>query len=280
MATAEKKGPNGCRDGFTPVWIWCFKQTTLDKLKEPVKDIKVPEFTDPGCEAAISALKTINKSVEAALEAPRKYMNMMQKLIDYPFDVAQNMVNTALSTVDKVNEAINKILGGAMGPLDELRQAMAPVLDCPCMADTEIGKLAAAIIDAINQDSPIDELLQEFKNECASTAKEALDHARETPTESLNNLRNAYDSALKRSGIDELVSNMKKLEQCVEQLCAAYDHLSRIPQKVEDTLKNAGAMWDTATGTVKQIAVETTTDLQKQAAKVADDMDALGHLRW
>ena len=83
--TAVPKKDGKCDDGYTPVWIWCFKQTVLNKLAEPLQNISVPQFTDVGCEAAISALKTINKSVESALEAPRRYMQMMQQLVDYPF---------------------------------------------------------------------------------------------------------------------------------------------------------------------------------------------------
>ena len=282
--TAVPKKDGKCDDGYTPVWIWCFKQTVLNKLSEPLQNISVPQFTDVGCEAAISALKTINKSVESALEAPRRYMQMMQQLVDYPFDVAQNMVNTALSTIDKVDQAIDELLGGAAGAIDALKSAVSHILDCPFLVDTPVGKLAAEILDAINEGAPYDEMLRQLKNELGSTAREALDNARETPTESINNLRDAYDSALKRSGIDELVDNMKKLEQCVEQLCAAYKDVAgfvdRLPKSADSVLESAGAMWDSATGSVKQIAVSTTTDLQKQALKVADDVKSLGYLRW
>ena len=120
--------------------------------------------------------------------------------------------------------------------------------------------------------------------EAYRAAKEALENAKDTPTEAINNLQKAYDSALKRAGIDELIDNMKKIEECIDSLCSAYkdsqDFLDRIPTSADGLLEKAGATWDSATGTVKRIATTTTTDLQKQAQKVADDLGSLAHLKW
>ena len=282
--TAEPKPENGCKEGYTPVWKWCFKTTVIDKLSEPLEEIKVPSFTDPGCEAVVAALKQLQNSIEAALEAPEKYMKMLKKLVDYPFNVAENMVDTALGALDQVDKAIESLLGGVTGPLDKLKSAMEHILDCPFLEDTEVGKLAASIIDAIDSDLPFEGFLSDLKESLSSTAKEALENAKDTPTEAINNIQKAYDSALKRAGIDSLIDNMKKIEECIDSLCSAYkdskDFIDRLPKSADSLLEKAGATWDKATGTVKRVATTTTTDVQKQAQKVADDIDSLSHLRW
>lgn len=278
---AVKKTDGTCPDGYSEVWVWCIKKTVVNKLTDPLANISLPDlsFTDVSCESALAAMKTLNKSLQSALEAPTRYMNLLKNLVNYPFDVASDLVSSALSAIDAVNQA----LASAMSAPNDLRNALQSLLNCPLISDTDIGKLAASALDALNAGSGISNALNALKNSLNSTANELLNSLKDTPLDAINNLRNAYNNLLERSGISDLVSLLKQIEQCVEQLCAAYasteSFINRLPTSSDSLLSSAGAAFDSATGKVKQIATSTVTNTSSKLLNAANTVSSLVTLK-
>ena len=93
MATAEPKDPgtNTCKDGYYAIWKWCFKETTLDKLKKPLTDIiDWPEIpwppTGPAslCKMLYTVYMAAFKSLKQALVLPSNTSKWHGKLLITP----------------------------------------------------------------------------------------------------------------------------------------------------------------------------------------------------
>lgn len=268
--TAVKgKCPEGYVHVFGPL---CVEQTTLSKFEEAVPDLPEFDFTNPGCEAALAALNDVIQAAEQALEMPRKLMGMAAELIEKPFDAAQDMVDRTLGVLDDISAMIDDILSGPGALISDFKRALEGLLACPFIADTPIGKTAAAILDAMDEGLPYDQMLSSFKNQLSSVAREYIDKARDMPLSKLNDMEKLFDEMIERSGVGELLKKARDLEQCLRAACNMAEVAARVPKAVETILDELGAKWDEASGKFTATLVKPVTENAKRAKQLADDL--------
>lgn len=292
--TAKPKDPGTkkCDDGYYAVWKWCFKQTTLDKLKKPLSDVvDWPEIEWPAggpaamCKMLYNIYMAAYKSLKQALVLPVKYLNMAKQLVEYPFNLASSLVSSALGFLDRLNSLIDELLSGGE-IINDLKKLCNNILSCPYAADTALGKLAANILDALKVGNSITEYLKELKTTLSGMANDAINQVKEVPLNALNNVEKAYYNLLKQLGIEELIKHADNIAKCIKSLCtiaelgekyyAAFMSMSSdsIVEKVKKTLSDTG---DKFLGAVSDTASEAGGKLS--AAK-QDLTELFGYPNW
>lgn len=294
MATAEPKDPGTkqCKDGYYGVWVWCFKETTLEKLAKPLNDvIDWPDIpwppTGPAslCKMLYTVYMAAFKSLKQALLLPSKYLDMARQIVNYPFDMAQSLVSSALGFLDRINSLIDELLGGGE-VVNDLKKLCNSVLSCPYAADTAMGKLAASILDALKDGNPITEYLQELKQELSSFANDAINQVREVPLQALSNIENAYYNMLKQMGIEDLLKHANNIAKCIKSLCTVADLGEKYYALFESTtgdglIKKVEQTFDRAAGGFVSAAADTSTELAAKANAAKDSLGALvGYPNW
>lgn len=266
-----------CPEGYTHVFgPLCVESTTLAKVDELVPDMpEMPDFTDSACEAALSAIQSISDTLQEVLALPRKLMRAAQRLLNYPFDKAQQLVNGALGALDDVSAAIDEALAGPAAAVDELRRVLRKALDCPFIADSPLGRTIAALLDAMDAGNPIDGFIEELKRGLNSAASEALRELKKTPAEALSNAMRLFEDALERAGVADLLKQLQELEACVEAACAAYDVANRLPESASSIMDSLNATIDNTTGKLSAAVVRPATEADRVATQVASDMQLI-----
>jgi len=274
MAGQQLKNSSGqCPEGYVKVFgPLCIEQTTLAKIDDAIPDLPNFDFTDPTCEAALAALKSVADTVEQAIEMPKKLISMAKSIIEKPFTDIERTVSTMLGFIDEVNNIINDVISGAMGPVNDFKRALQRMLDCPYIADTEIGRLAASILDAMDGNMPYASLLSQFKQAMLSSAKDQINAIKEHPLNSINNLQTLYDKALNDAGVGRLLQQMNNLLECVRGACDMIAVAQRLPKTPSEILNSINATINNATGRITGAVVKTTNATQQAAKKVVDDM--------
>lgn len=261
-----------CPEGFTHVFgPLCVENTTLDKVRDTLPDIpEIPDFTSPDCEMALGALQQLHKTVEEVIQLPRHLMAMAKKLIDYPFDLARGLMDDALGMFDEVSKVIDDLLSGA-GGIRDLERALNKALECPFIANSEIGQLIEEILDMLDAGNQVDALIGQLKNALASKANATLDALEETPAEALGNASRLFNDTLDRLGVKDMLDELEALERCVEAACAMFDVAKRIPTSADQIWKSLNGAVDAAGNRVGAAVARPVTAAQNTAMKVAED---------
>lgn len=294
MATAEPKDPstNACKDGYYAIWHWCFKETTLDKLKKPLTDIiDWPDIpwppTGPAslCKMLYTVYMAAFKSLKQALLLPSKYLDMARQIVNYPFDLAQSLVSSALGFLDRINSLIEELLGGGE-VINDLKKLCNSVLSCPYAADTALGKLAASILDALKDGNPITEYLQELKQQLSSFANDAINQVREVPLQALNNIENAYYNMLKQMGIEDLLKHANNIAKCIKSLCTVAELGEKYYALFESAtgdglIKKVEQTFDRAKGGFIAAVADTGSELAGKVSAAQKDLtELIGYPMW
>ena len=275
MAGIQAQGEE-CPEGYTRVFgPLCIEQTTLAKIDEAIPDLPEFNFTDPGCESALSALKSVADTVKKALETPQNLIKMAQSMIEKPFNEAQKAVTSALGVIDEISSTIDDMLSGATGMIGDFKRALEKMLACPFIADMPIAKTAAALLDALDSGNPITDMLSDFKSQLANAAKEQLDQIKEQPLSSLNNLQQMLDDMIERSGVQDLLKQMEQLYECVRAVCDMIQVAKRLPKTPGEIMEGINAKIDEATGKLKAAVVKPVNAAQQAAKELADAMTVI-----
>lgn len=272
-----QQAENGkCPEGFVHVFgPLCVEQTTLAKIEDAIPDLPEFDFTNPGCEAALAALKDATDAIEQALEMPKKLMKMGQDLIEKPFDAAAKVVDSALGVIDDISSMIDEFISGPAGLVGDLKRSLEGMLACPFIADTPIAKSAAALLDAVDGGVPLDGMLQEFKNDLSSAAKEYINQAKDTPLSALGDMEKLYNDMIERSNVGDLIQKAKDLEQCLRSACNLAEVAARVPTSAATFIEEIGGAWDAATGKFTATFVKPVTESAKTAKKLADELTVI-----
>lgn len=263
---AGKHTQNGkCPEGFMIVFdTLCIETDTLSKAEEAMPDLPDFEFKDTLCETTMAAYKSVLKSLNQAIETPRQLMQLANSIIERPFAAAKNFVDKTLSIFDNIDQAIDQLISGVTGPLDDLKAALEQALNCPFFADTEMGKLAAQILDVLDGGNISSELLKRFKQELKKTAYERIDAVKDIPLNSIQNLEKLYNDALQRFHVEEILRKAMDLYKCLEAACNMVDIAKKLGNRFKDTdfsidsiFKSIGGVYDEATGKIKFVFVKT-----------------------
>lgn len=265
-----------CPEGFVHVFgPLCVEQTTLAKIEDAIPDLPEFDFTNPGCEAALAALKEVIDTIEQALEMPRKLMRMAQELIEKPFDAAADIVDSTLGIIDDISSIIDEFIEGPASLVDDLKRSLEAMLACPFIADTPIAKSAAALLDAIDNGLPYDALLQSFKNQLSSAAKEYINKAKDMPLSAFGEMEKLFNDMIERSGVGDLLQKAKDLEQCLRAACNLAEVASRVPTAVATFIEELDGKWDAATGKFSATFVKPVTAAAQTAKKLADQLTVI-----
>ena len=292
--TAKPKDPGTkkCDDGYYAVWKWCFKQTTLDKLKKPLSDVvDWPEIEWPAggaaamCKMLYNVYMAAYKSLKQALALPIKYLNMAKQLVEYPFNLASSLVSSALGFLDRLNSLIDELLSGGE-IINDLKKLCNSILSCPYAADTALGKLAANILDALKAGNSITEYLKELKNTLSGMANDAINQVKEVPLNALNNVQNAYYNLLKQLGIESLIQHADNIAACIKSLCT----ISELGEKYYAAFNSmtSDGVVNTVKKTINEGAGKFTAAITDTASEVGGKLDAakndltqlLGYPNW
>lgn len=294
MATAEPKDPgvSTCKDGYYAVWRWCFKETTLEKLKKPLTDIiDWPDIpwppTGPAslCKMLYTVYMAAFKSLKQALILPSKYLEMARQIVNYPFDLASSLVSSALGFLDRINSLIDEILNGGEY-INDLKKLCNSILNCPYAADTAMGKLAAAILDALKGGNPITEYLQELKQQLSSFANDAINQVREVPLNALNNIEKAYYNMLKQMGVEELLKHANNIAKCIKSMCTVAELGEKYYAIFESATGDGIVKWvektyDKAKGGFMGAVADTGTELGGKITAAKNDLEQMiGYPNW
>lgn len=273
MAGNHKAVNGKCPEGFVHVFgPLCVEQTTLAKIEDAVPDLPEFDFTTPGCEAALAALKEAADSIEQALAMPKKLMGMARALIEKPFGAAAGYVDRTLGILDDLNSMIDEFFSGPASLLGDFKRSLESLLACPFIADTPIGGSAAALLDAIEGGLPHEALLQSFKNQLSSAAKEHINKAKDMPLSALGEMEKLFNDMIERSGVGDMLQKAKDLEQCLRAACNMAEVAARAPTAAATVIEELGGRWDAATGKFSATFVKPVTEAGKAARKLADEL--------
>ncbi len=264
LTNKQEKCPEGYYRVFGPL---CIEYDTLQKIEETLPDIPEFDFSNPGCEAVLSAYKSVMNSVEQAIETPKQLIQVAKGLVERPFTEAQKILSSALGVFDEINNAIDNLLQNDL--VDEFIRAVDKMLACPFIADMPIAKTAAALLDAIENGSDITSYVGAFKDHLAALAGSHLDALKKTPMDALANLDKLYDDALQRSGIEDLIQKANDLYQCIEAACNLIDVAERIPKTPGAILDSINAKIDETTGRISGAVVRAANNTQASAYNAA-----------
>ncbi|MBR3880799.1 MAG: hypothetical protein IKJ34_04310 [Mailhella sp.] len=276
---AKEEAVNGvCPDGYKHVFgKVCVSQSTLEKTGlDDVKSPEVPEFTDFACESAVTLLQQAAEALEAALEVPRKLMRLAKKILGYPAKIVGEAVEGALAALDGISDSIDDLTSGP----EKLMRALERALDCPFIADSPLGKSIGGMLDTLGMGSNLaDEQINTMKSAVSSTASEMVNSAMASPLGSISNLNKQYKSMIKSMGVEELLTTLYDLEQCVEDLCKAYRQsekfIERLPKSGDDVVKELGATYDKEKKKLTTSLTDAADATQQEAAKAGDQLTEL-----
>lgn len=276
---SKVEAQNGvCPDGYKHVFgKVCVSCTTLEKTGiDDVTLPDVPEFTDAACESAVKLLNQTAESLNKALEVPRKLMRMAKKILNYPAELVSSAVAGALGALSEVGDSIDDLLSGP----EKLKKALERALDCPYIADSELGKSISGMLDTLDTGADLaDKEVEELKKAVSSSAEEMVDGVMETPLGALSNLNRQYKSIIKSMGVEELLTALYELEKCVDDICRAYrqsqQFIDRLPKSGDDIVNELGAVYDKEKHQLSTSLSDVATEVQKDAAKAASDLEAL-----
>lgn len=264
----DGKCPEGYKHVFGPL---CVEQTKLARFEAALPEIPKIDFTDPTCEAALAALKSAAENLQKILEIPRRLKKMAKDILNMPFKAAEKMISSVLGTIDELNAMIDDLLSGA-GVIKDLAKALEKVLDCPLLADTPLGKAAAALLDAIKAGVPIQKQLEAFKEQLRSAAMDQLKDLKKQPLAAIDDMEKTLNAMLKRFGVAQLIQQLEALEKCVKAVCNLSKVAKRLPESAEKILEKLDAAIDSSTGEIKATLAKPVTVAEKQAKAVADSL--------
>jgi hypothetical protein len=213
------------------------------------------------------------KSLEQAIEMPKKLMSVAKGLIEKPFNAAQQLVNSTLGIFDEIGQALDDLLKPGM--LAELARALRKMLNCPFMADLPIARTAAGILDSIENGTDITGMLGTFKEQLKKAASDQIKAAEEMPLSSLANLEKLYNDSLERMGIQDLVDKANDLYKCVEAACDLIKVAERIPHTPSSILESINAKIDETTGRITGAVVKTANNTQQAALNAARSLGVI-----
>ena len=276
---AKEEAVNGvCPDGYKHVFgKVCVSQSTLEKTGlDNVQAPEVPEFTDFACESAVTLLNQASEALEAALEVPRKLMRLAKKILGYPAKIVGEAVEGAIAALEGISDSIDDLTDGP----EKLMRALERALDCPFIADSPLGKSIGGMLDTLGMGSKLaDEQINTMKNAVSSTASEMVNSAMESPLGAISNLSKQYRSMIKSMGVEELLTTLYDLEQCVGDLCKAYRQsekfIKRLPKSGDEVVKELGATYDKETKKLTTALTDTADATQQEAAKAGNQLTEL-----
>lgn len=278
MSTTE--ATNGtCPDGYKNLFLnVCLKVETINPFSSFDINLSDFSFTDLICEVAVAALEKAADLLKKALKLPQKLFDAAKSLLSKPFDDAKKLVASALDMVTKIAKEVNDILKNALSGVQDLvnsaKSLLKDALSCPYLADSPIGKTISSILDALNTNIDPTSLLNSLKSMLQSQANKYINALEDTALSQLKKIQDLVNSMIKRLGIEDIVSAMKKIEQCIKAACKAYQEVSSFVDRVkdknsDDLLNSIGGTWDEVTGKlsidiVKDAAEETVvSDVKK-----------------
>lgn len=202
---------------------------------------------------------------------PKSCSPQARRLLGYPTELAQQAISAATAALADASRAIDDLLdvGG------DLRRALEAVLDCPLLADSDLGKEVADILDTLDMGGDVTSQVRELSRQFSSGASEALDAALESPTAQLANMSKVYDEALQRGGINELVNKVRELRKCVDDLCRGYEIADRLPKSADAMLAEIGAKVDETSGEVMASLANAADETQQAGREALEEFRAL-----
>lgn len=204
-----------------------------------------------GCETLIAELNSYTARLNKLVKAPKAMLQLMRKFADYPFQRASELLDEYLGMADKLNLNLT--------PKDFI-SSLERLLDCPFIADTDLGKQAAEAIDMFNENGTIPKkVVDTFQNAIKKQFEDTAGKYAGVADNSLDALGKQYDELLKDTGIKEGLKALKNLEQCIADGCSAYESaMSYAPGGSNDLLESLHCKIDEAGNVVSDIYGSTT----------------------
>lgn len=235
-----------CPEGYVHVFgPLCVSETRLKRFTG-IPDFPKPEdfkLQNIDCESALAAYNKAMDAVENLLGIPKMMMELAEDVIEMPIDMLDEAIGGALGVLDVIGGAIDKVLGGAPGALSDFLSSLESLLDCPFIADTEIGAMAAEIVDEIQagllEMGSLEKLKRLIKDAVMSYVNQLADY----PLSTLENAQDAFDKFIEDSGIGDALQKARDLEQCVRAACHMGEVATRIPASAEGVITNLKGTW-------------------------------------
>lgn len=204
-----------------------------------------------GCETLIAELNNLNTRLNKLIKAPKALLQVMRRFADYPFQRASELLDEYLGIADKLNFNLT--------PKDFI-SSLEHLLDCPFIADTDLGRQAAEAIDMFNEGGGIPKkIIDTIQNTIKKQFEDAAGEYAGIADNSLDALGKQYDDLLKDSGIKDGLRALRNLEQCIADGCATYESaMSYLPGGSNDLLESLHCKIDEAGNIVSDIYGSTT----------------------
>lgn len=258
-----ESAPEGYVHVFGPLWI---SKTALKPAEEVKKAFSKIDFTNPSCESAMAAMKSISSAVQSAVAMPKQLIDQAQGLlraatniVEMPFSAVKEAMDSAMSNLDEINSAIN----GLMSNASDAKNALMKALECPLLAGSPLGNAIEDVLDAMDSGSGLDDSLDKLKKQLGSQVQEQLDALSETPLQALSNMQDLLDDIMDRYDVNGVMKQLQGIEACVSSACNAADVASRLPESSEKILSSINGKLDTATGKIKSAIFNPKTTAQQ-----------------
>lgn len=210
-----------------------------------------------GCETLIAELNNLNTRLNKLIKAPKALLQLMQRFADYPYQRANELLDEYIGMADKLNFNLT--------PKDFI-SSLEHLMDCPFIADTDLGKQAAEAIDMFNESGTIPKkIIGTIQNTIKKQFEDTAGKYAGIADNSLDALGRQYDDILKDSGIKDGLKTLRNLEQCIADGCATYQSaMTYLPGGSNDLLESLHCKVD-ETGNIVSDIYGSTTGIPEKA---------------
>ena len=220
------------------------------------------------CRALLAQYRSILSELKRLLKRPKRLLREIKDMLDYPFNRASQILNEYLN-------ALPNLLKPNLG-IQELLRSLERILDCPILADSALGQMAAAAIDAIQAGlKDITGIVNQLKNAASQGAGDVLQKFKSMGDNTIGALQKKYDALLDSLGITALLRMLGQLEQCFANLCQAWAAAHNTANKVIAYLPDdSTSIWE-ALGKKYDAVHDKIVDIPNQAqARAAAESEA------
>jgi hypothetical protein len=216
--------------------------------------------------------ETLVKQLREKAERLEKLMAVPAQLARVAEGMAADVVAEAAGALGALENAISGMAALDIG-LDEFKNAIAAMLDCPYFSGPPLGSKLAEAYDLLNDGQGLpDELMGALIGAIQDRlgGRSPADVLGSTVLGTFSKINGMYQDAVSRSGIPDAVRAVRELERCVSRQCAGF---APLPKSSGDILASAGVAFDEASGKVSA-AIDRAADLPADVKEGLGDVAA------
>lgn len=174
------------------------------------------------CSTLIQKFDEAFNKLDKALKAPRKALRMLDKQVNKLTDLADFDVEEHLPDVPS--------------SFTDADQVLASMLDCPAVAETQLGSDIEAILDAKDSGEEVpSDAVDNVESSTQGEVDKQIDNAMsKAPLGKVQELSNTYSNAVSKVKTSESFNHLEVLRDCIAAACESAEQITEQIDKLRD----------------------------------------------